>query len=380
MHGLRMQIRDFTSVLPYLAFLVCLLALPVSCGVVKAANQTEEPAAVDTADIASEITITDGTITIRGKIGDAARKLGRLGRTGRIRIRGDSDDDGGFLISTDAEDIEGIVQVGRRLLIDADEKVVGDVVCIGGPIVIRGEVQGDAVSLGGDIRVEGDGLINGDALSIGGYVSKQRIARIRGETASLGLLPGLQSHPGFFTWFGLTHIKLGLEIGKIILVLVFCWLVIAAVPARIARISQAIERSFLLSLLIGFLVLVASLPLMLLFVISIVGIPLAVLYPILLLLACFVGYTAGVVTIGRRIGSTASGGLRSAAGAALVGILIIEGLGLLGMLLGLSGGIVWPLGTLLVVAGAALGGVVTMVGLGSQVLTRFGSREYPASL
>jgi hypothetical protein len=372
-----MQTRSFTQAFQQfflIGTLAALLAFPV---IATGDPGQDNPPDDDTTDVATEITITDGKITIKGNVGDAAGKLRGPGR-GRLTLKGEIDDDGDFVIRTDTEEIEGLIQFGRKVVIDPEDKVVGNVVSVGGPVVVRGEVLGDVVSLGGDVRIEGEGVVNGDAVSVGGDIIKDRTARIRGESVSLGFLPSFYSHSGVFSWYQYRHVKLGLKLGKIVLLMLFCWLALAVAPQRMARFSQAIERSFLLSLLLGFLVVLSAIPLMVLLIVTIVGIPFAVLLPFVLLLFSLVGYAAGAVSIGRRLSGGSLPPTQPAFRAALIGVVVIEGFGVLGMLLGSAGAIIWPLGTMLVLAGWALGAAVTIVGIGSQILTKFGAKDHPA--
>jgi hypothetical protein len=63
--------------------------------------------------------------------------------------------------------------------------VSGDVVAIGGNIVVEGTANGDLVAIGGDIRLLGQSIVEGDAIAIGGTVGASPGAKATGETDSI---------------------------------------------------------------------------------------------------------------------------------------------------------------------------------------------------
>jgi predicted acyltransferase (DUF342 family) len=84
-------------------------------------------------------------------------------------------------------DREDLVSFGEKILVERDEVVTGDVVCIGGDIEIYGTVKGDAVSVGGDLILSRTATVEGDAVSIGGRIDMHKNARVRGESLSIGI-------------------------------------------------------------------------------------------------------------------------------------------------------------------------------------------------
>lgn len=80
---------------------------------------------------------------------------------------------------------------------DAREIAVGeevaDAVALRGPIHVRGIVLGDAVALGGDIRVLSGGRVLGDAVSVGGEVTVEPGGEVLGDRVALSgssVVPG----------------------------------------------------------------------------------------------------------------------------------------------------------------------------------------------
>jgi hypothetical protein len=71
--------------------------------------------------------------------------------------------------------------------------VVADAVALRGPIHVRGVVRGDAVALGGDIRVMSGGRVLGDAVSVGGEVTVDPGGQVLGDRVALSgssVMPG----------------------------------------------------------------------------------------------------------------------------------------------------------------------------------------------
>jgi hypothetical protein len=77
------------------------------------------------------------------------------------------------------------VMVGEDVEIAAGE-TVGDVVCTGCSVTVRGHASGDAMAVGGSVTVEPGGRIDGDAVAVGGSVDVKPGASVRGERSAIG--------------------------------------------------------------------------------------------------------------------------------------------------------------------------------------------------
>ena len=80
----------------------------------------------------------------------------------------------------------GIVRIVGSVRVDADECVRGDVVALGGPLTVDGEVTGDVVVIGGPARFGPDAEVDGEVTVIGGPVDRARTAAIRGGVNEVG--------------------------------------------------------------------------------------------------------------------------------------------------------------------------------------------------
>jgi hypothetical protein len=84
-----------------------------------------------------------------------------------------------------------VVRFGSNVTIDADEKVTGDAVAIGGNVDVYGHVAGEAVAVGGSIHARDGSRIDGGAVAVGGSVHREPGATIGGEIVETGFSPPL---------------------------------------------------------------------------------------------------------------------------------------------------------------------------------------------
>jgi hypothetical protein len=96
------------------------------------------------------------------------------------------------------------VQFARNIHISEDESVgdvvciacsiriegtCGDVVAIGGSIMVTGDVRGDAVAVGGSMQLDNDANVDGDAVTVGGRLWRNGNATVKGDMVSRSGLP-----------------------------------------------------------------------------------------------------------------------------------------------------------------------------------------------
>jgi hypothetical protein len=72
----------------------------------------------------------------------------------------------------------------QRLSIPPGDFVRGNAFCIGSELVVEGEVNGNVVSLFGDVRLMSSAVCQRDVLVIGGSLNKHRLARVNGTYQS----------------------------------------------------------------------------------------------------------------------------------------------------------------------------------------------------
>lgn len=243
-----------------------------------------------------------------------------------------------------------IVRTGD-IVIAADERVMGDVVCLRGNVDVHGEVYGDVVALTGHVTVHSGGVVHGDVVTLLGAADLHSEGRISGDQVSLGGIRQVIPTPSLgrrlsANW-GLTIFNIVIRFGMAVLIA-------ALFPAALSRVSGKIERETGRAAGIGALTWLAALPLTLVIALTIIGIPLSLLLLLGLWAAYYLGFAAISLLAGSRIlpKSPAGSFAPVATGAVILSLLIA-----------------FPfIGWLIRIA-------VGLMGVGAVVLTRFGSRE-----
>ena len=117
----------------------------------------------------------------------------------------------------------------QNINVNSDENV-GDVVCIGCSIHMSG-TSGDTVAILGSIIV--DGTINGDAVAVGGGIKLGEDAQVMGDTVGLG--GGIARHPNAMVKGEVVSeagplVFLGLFIGGVVIpllpIILIIWLIV----------------------------------------------------------------------------------------------------------------------------------------------------------
>lgn len=288
----------------------------------------------------------------------------------------------------DREDLQATgerVKVGDSVEVLAGELVEGDVVSIGGDVDVMGVVDGDVVAVGGHVILHDGAVVEGDAVSVGGRVKEEGSAVVRGEKVSVNVpIPmwGLRNHdagvPDLLKHF------LGWKLGLVAVGLVLALLFNAIAGQRLDVVSRRIEaepgQSFLIGLLGAFGTPIAMLVAFLLLAITVVGL---LLFPVLLILLWLVmlgGFAAVSIAVGRRVARAAEdpGALTPASSSyrnLAVGYLALHAFLILGMLLSpVHWGPVAPIGVLLGVLGFFVVVFGTIMGYGAALLSRLGTQ------
>lgn len=246
------------------------------------------------------------------------------------------------------------VAVFTALHVGADERVRGDVVCIGCSGAVEGDVSGDIVVIGGNLALKADvgremvAVLSQVALEEGvtirrGFVNvmsqlDDRGAEIRGERVSITPFSALPFGEGPFgavgSIFGWIHLV------QVVVLFVVLLILVLIAPDGIRRMSAEAPARYALALLVGLLVHVAVTMVHLVLVVSVIGLPVVFVTHSLFLLLRSYGRAALFHLAGQRM----VGGRRlSVLGAVLLGFLVYAILlvlpfffGLVGLLIGLS--------------------------------------------
>lgn len=256
--------------------------------------------------------------------------------------------------------------------VDVRGEVVGDVVAFGGNIIITGRVGGNAMSTGGNVDLASTALVGKDVVAIGGRVTKAEGANVTGTVFNSPFDRGFRfpwtAPLAYFPWTGydgpsafaglviafvrgvfLALVILGLGVGAMVLF-----------PSPLRTVGDTIEAAFLQSSGLGLLTSVLLVALTPLLAITIIGIPaVLVLWP-----AFFVASLFGLMAVGWVVGRRVCETLDLHPVSSIVTLLF--GLSLILL-------VVVPLNVVSGCLGWFFIWIIILPGLGSVVLTRFGT-------
>ena len=285
-----------------------------------------------------------------------------------------------------------IVRIGGGAVnVSQNERVEGDVVAIGGPVNVDGEVTGDVVAVMGGLTLGPHAVVRGEVTAVGGPFKRDPQAQVFGKVNEVGIGANGQTIPPYGInmrdmLFGSLASRMGRLATTVVRVLMFILfaLIVTAVGQRpVQQIATRISAEPIRAGLVGLLAEILFVPVLvvtiLALVISIIGIPLLLLVPfgiILVGIVMLVGFTAvahmvgtwALVRFGRRE--------RSPYLIAAVGIVVIAGLTLIGRLVALGIG---GFGAPFYLAGYLLEYLAWTVGFGAAIQTWLHMRRGPAA-
>jgi hypothetical protein len=262
--------------------------------------------------------------------------------------------------------------------IESTQHLTGDAASWHGPLEIRGTVDGNAVAIGSDVVVLPGGHVGGDALSVGGQV-RMAGGTVDGETRSIsafsvGPIAGVRLTPAEAT-------KRGLSLAVVCYLILVSMALAVAIGARthLETIATTIRTDFSRSFLVGLLGEIAALPLFLLsmvaLAITVVGILLipfaAVAFALAVLGALDLGFLAMSLLTGDAVmRDEGTVGERPLVSHLIAGLSVFLVLWLLAggaSFLGMAGGVLRLLAFLST-------WIAATVGLGATIITRVGTR------
>lgn len=268
---------------------------------------------------------------------------------------------------------EDVVRIGNDVHVPEGQVIEGDAVAIMGDVRVEGYVEGDAVAVGGNLLIGPKGRVDGDGVSVGGTVEKESGGVVRGETVSIGFGSGWCKGPGFVmgSFFSAGR-RFLLLIMWLIVVMVLGAILIAVVRRPVDIVSDRVRKEAFFNGLIGLLAWVLVIPVMVLLVITIVGIPIAILVPFVFAIMMLLGFIGVSVATGQKFVAGTNG---SAYKGMAIGVILLYGLVILGSLLRFGPGPMHFAGSIIGFIGWAVVFVAVTVGLGAVITSRFGTRE-----
>lgn len=292
--------------------------------------------------------------------------------TDGVTITGDQVVIGNTFQLQTGETLDGnMLVIGGTVTTRTDTRVNGDIVLVGGTISLDGEVNGDIVAIGGAVSVNENATVNGGLTMIGATLQRAEGAEISGGVS--------QQNPDLFRitvpeneQWGLPFSKwnnplarmlsaslqaLGMGILAVIIGLLL--------PKQVKRVSDELTREPLVAGGVGLLTIIVAPIILVLLTITILLIPVAILSIIVLAFAVLFG----LIAIGYEIGERLSGLFKATWHPS-----IAAGLGtlLLSLVIGFA--------NLVPCVGWMLGLIAGFLGLGSVIVSRFGSEKYAARI
>jgi hypothetical protein len=281
-----------------------------------------------------------------------------------------------------------LVVFGGSAVLENDTRVDGNIAVIGGEADIAGRVQGDVVIVGGTVRLRSSAEVDGQLVRVGGVLHKEEGAQIHGgETggANIPPIPPVPSIPtpppapswpqrGVNTFFSFV-VDVVYGVGMTVVLALLAVFVVALWREPVERVSQTIVNAPAASWGVGALSVLAF---------AVVLPALAVLSAVLVIICIglfgfgfiaiasiglVIAWLMGWIALGQLVGQRSLGALgahnptpavSAAAGTAVITLFW----------LGLA-----PLCGL----GWLIFAVLSPLGLGAVILTRFGSQDYGPS-
>ncbi len=281
---------------------------------------------------------------------------------------------GNVVIEKDVRVNNDVVSFGGNVVIEKDVRVSGDVVVFGGNLDLAGQVNRDVVVFGGRVTLEPTSVVQRDAVVVGGYTDKKEGAIVRGKLASgesfdsgrfrvLPLEPAiLPAALGGGVLGGLTGLAFGIvrNIFYALALAALGALTVVFMPVQTKQVADTAQKFAMPSMGVGCLTSFVAVTLGILLMITICGIP----FGVLVLLALFVAWLFGWIALGRLTGEKLMEAFKAReilpVVAVVIGILVLAFVGMVPII------------------GWVIGLFIGLLGLGAVVLTRFGTRDYPA--
>jgi hypothetical protein len=275
--------------------------------------------------------------------------------------------------------------------VEEGETVYGDAVAIGGSVRVDGTVTDNAVAVGGDLVLGPKADVQGDAVVVGGTLRRDPGAQIGGKVVDVGSgnfdfggWPGWRGFPFGRMFFPFGGAALGVlalmsTLARVALLGVLASMVVLVGREYVERVAARAVAEPVKAGAIGFLAQLLFIPVLVLativLVVTIIGIPVAiVLIPVALLglaVVGLVGFTAVAFYLGRLVNERFNWVDRNAYLTVLTGIVVLISPVLIARLIGLAGGLVFPISGTLSFLGFLLEYMAWTVGFGAVALLRF---------
>ncbi len=229
-----------------------------------------------------------------------------------------------------------ILRFGSDIHVPAGQVVEGDVVSMGGDVEVEGHVKGNVTSMGGDVTLRSGSRVDGRIATFGGELREEPGSSVGGERVTTPGAPGGKLLLPALAVVG-TGVQVALSLMKLLVLLGLTWLVVKLASGRTQRSVETIRQEPGTAFLLGLAVLALLIPsvfvlalVIALLCITIIGIPLAaavaVAYAGLLVVLFVWGWIVGATLFGSRIRERLRPGAPSLMADALWGVGVVQGL------------------------------------------------------
>jgi hypothetical protein len=283
------------------------------------------------------------------------------------------------------------VRFGGNVVVNENEVVDGDTVALGGSVTIDGRVTGNAVAIGGNLRLGPHAEVEGDAVTIGGILTRDPGARVEGKVVDVA--SGAFDFSGwhwnrfpfgrafsFFPFFGAAAGLLAFmsTLARVVVLCVLTSLVLLVGREFVEKVGARAAAEPVKAGAIGLLAQLLFIPLLfitiLLLIVTIIGIPLLVLVPFAILALAVVGligFTAVAYHLGRFASQRFAWALDNPYLITMTGIVLLLSPVLIARLLGLADWAFFPITGALAFCGFLVEYLAWTVGFGAVALLRF---------
>jgi len=178
-----------------------------------------------------------------------------------------------------------IVRIGHDVHVERGELVQGDLVVMGGDVIVDGHVEGDVVAMGGHVQLNPTARVDGDVACIGGHLTQEDGAIVGGQrfTAS-GFRDFARQRARAHSDEEAERRSRGIvgDIVRLAMLVAIAWGFAALAPGRTQASLDTLKRQPAISLGVGALVFALIIPsivalalIVAILCITIIGIPLA---------------------------------------------------------------------------------------------------------
>ena len=134
-----------------------------------------------------------------------------------------------------------IVRLGSDITVESGQEVQGDVVSVGGDVRVDGRVTGSVTAMGGDVSLGPDARVDGDVVCMGGTLREEPGATVGGQRVTAApKWPGGKLFLPMIAAVG-TGFEVASQLMKMLLWIGIAWLIVKLAPGRTSLPIQPVR-------------------------------------------------------------------------------------------------------------------------------------------